>query len=118
MTKQQIAAMAAANYYDVLAVVVEMLRQYAVTLGLLAPGFIEQIAVRNGVDVTVTGTPIYRAMVKRRRNIFNSPKALGEAIQEALDATTYRWGLNRLFLLRVDQLPGGYVGLTLAIGGQ
>ena len=71
----------------------------------------------NGVDVTGNGLPLFRAVVKRRGNVFNSPLAFGQAVQEALDVTTYRYCLERLRLLRVDQLPGGYIGLTLTVGG-
>lgn len=42
--------------------------------------------------------------------------AFGRAVQEALDETTYANCLDRLRLLRVDQLPGGFVGLTMTLG--
>ena len=114
---QQMLAMAAVGYPDVLSVLVEMLRQNATALGLMAPGLPEQLAICNGVDVTGNGLPLFRAVVKRRGNVFNSPLAFGQAVQEALDVTTYRYCLERLRLLRVDQLPGGYIGLTLTVGG-
>lgn len=113
---QQILMMAAAGYPDVLAVLVEMLRKYAATLGLMAPGIPEQLAIDNGVGVTANGVPLYYAVVKRHGDMFRSPMAFGRAVQEALDATTYANCLDRLRLLRVDQLPGGYVGLTLTVG--
>ena len=113
---QQILAMAAAAYPDVLAVVAEMLRKYAATLGLMAPGIPEQLAICNGVDVTANGLPLFRAVVKRRGDMFRSPMAFGRAVQDALDETTYANCLDRLRLLRVDQLPGGFVGLTMTLG--
>ena len=120
MNKQhlnQLLMMAAAGYPDVLAVLVEMLRKYAATLGLMVPGIPEQLAIDNGVGVTANGIPVYYAVAKRHGDVFHSPMAFGRAVQEALDATTYANCLDRLRLLRVDQLPGGYVGLTLTIGG-
>lgn len=113
---QQILMMAAAGYPDVLAVLVEMLRKYAAALGLMAPGIPDQLAVSNGVDVTANGLPLYYAVVKRHGDMFRSPMAFGRAVQEALDETTYANCLQRLVLLRVDQLPGGFVGLTLTLG--
>lgn len=115
----QLLMMAAAGYFDVLSVLAEMLRQNAAALGLMAPGLPEQLALDNGngVDVTASGLPLFRAVVIRRGNVFNSPLAFGQAVQEALDATTYRYCLERLRLLRVDNLPGGYVGLTLTVEG-
>lgn len=116
---QQILMMAAAGYPDVLSVLAETLRQNAAALGLMAPGFPEQLALNNGngVEVTGNGLPLFRAVVKRRGNVFHSPLAFGQAVQEALDATTYRYCLDRLRLLRVDQLPDGYIGLTLTVEG-
>lgn len=113
----QLLMMAAAGYPDVLSVLAEMLRQNAAALGLMAPGLPEQLAICNGVDVTASGLPLFRAVVIRRGNVFNSPLAFGQAVQEALDATTYRYCLEHLRLLRVDNLPGGYVGLTLTVEG-
>lgn len=120
MNKQhlnQLLMMAAAGYPDVLAVLVEMLHKYGPTLGLMVPGIPEQLAIDNGVGVTTNGIPIYQAVVKRRGDVFRSPMAFGQAVQEALDATCYQNCLPRLVLVRVDQLPGGYVGLTLTVGG-
>lgn len=120
MNKQhlnQLLMMAAAGYPDVLAVLVEMLRKYAAALGLMVPGIPEQLAIGNGIDVTANGVPLFRAAVKRRREVFRSPRAFGQAVQEALDLTVYENCLPRLVLVRVDQLPGGYVGLTLTVGG-
>lgn len=114
---QQILMMAAAGYPDVLAVLVEMLRRNAANLGLMAPGIPDQLAVSNGVDVTANGLPLYYAVVKRRGDMFRSPMAFGRAVQDALDETTYANCLDRLRLLRVDQLPGGFVGLTLTVEG-
>lgn len=113
---QQILMMAAACYPDVLAVLVEMLRHNAANLGLMAPGIPEQLAICNGVDVTANGLPLFRAVVKRRGDVFGSPMAFGRAVQDALDETTYHYCLDRLRLLRVDQLPGGFVGLTMTLG--
>lgn len=90
---QQILAMAAAGYPDVLAVVAEMLRKYAATLGLMVPGIPDQLG-----------------------DMFRSPMAFGKAIQEAIDATCYANCVPPLVLLRVQQLPGGFVGLTLTLG--
>ena len=113
---RNILMMAAAYYPDVLAVLVEMLRHNAANLGLMAPGIPEQLAICNGVDVTANGLPLFRAVVKRRGDVFGSPMAFGRAVQDALDETTYHYCLDRLRLLRVDQLPGGFVGLTLTLG--
>ena len=113
---RNILMMAAAYYPDVLAVLVEMLRHNADALGLMAPGIPEQLAICNGVDVTANGLPLFRAVVKRRGDVFRSPMAFGRAVQEALDETTYANCLDRLRLLRVDQLPGGFVGLTMTLG--
>lgn len=116
---RQFLAMAIAGYYDALAVLAEMLRQHAAALDLMAPGLPEQLALANGngVDITADGFPIYRAVVKRLGNAFRSPLVFGQAIQTALDRTCYAACSDRLVLLRVDQLPGGYVGLTLTVGG-
>ena len=108
--------MAMALYYDVLDVVAEMLRKYAPALGLMTPGLPEQLAVPNGVAITDSGVPLYYVAVKRRNEQFRSPMAFGRAVQEALDETTYANCLDRLRLLRVDQLPGGFVGLTMTLG--
>ena len=113
---RNILMMAAAYYPDVLAVLVEMLRRNAANLGLMAPGIPDQLAVSNGVDVTANGLPLYYAVVKRRGDMFRSPMACGRAVQDALDETTYANCLDRLRLLRVDQLPGGFVGLTMTLG--
>ena len=113
---RNILMMAAAYYPDVLAVLVEMLRRNAANLGLMAPGIPDQLAVSNGVDVTANGLPLYYAVVKRRGDMFRSPMAFGRAVQDALDETTYANCLDRLRLLRVDQLPGGFVGLTMTLG--
>ena len=113
---RNILMMAAAYYPDVLAVLVEMLRHNADALGLMAPGIPEQLAICNGVDVTANGLPLFRAVVKRRGDVFDSPIAFGRAVQDALDKTTYHYCLDRLRLLRVDQLPGGFVGLTMTLG--
>ena len=86
---RNILMMAAAYYPDVLAVLVEMLRRNAANLGLMAPGIPDQLAVSNGVDVTANGLPLYYAVVKRRGDMFRSPMAFGQAVQEALDATCY-----------------------------
>ena len=109
--------MAAACYPDVLAILVEMLRHNAANLGLMAPGIPEQLAICNSVDVTANGLPLFRAVVKRRGDVFGSPMAFGKAIQEAIDATCYANCVQQLVLLRVDNLPGGYVGLTLTVEG-
>lgn len=114
---QQILAMAAAGYYDVLCVLLEMLHRFGTTLGLMVPGFAEQLAINNGVSVTANGVPLFYAVVRHCGASNLSPMAFGKAVQEALDATCYANCCNRLRLLRVDQLPGGCVGLTLTIGG-
>ena len=113
---QKILLMAAEGYPDVLAVVAEMLRKYAATLGLMVPGIPDQLAVGNGVDVTANGLPLYYAVAKRHGDMFRSPMAFGKAIQEAIDATCYANCVPPLVLLRVQQLPGGFVGLTLTLG--
>ena len=105
--------MAMALYYDVLDVVAEMLRKYAPALGLMTPGLPEQLAVPNGVAITDSGVPLYYVAVKRRNEQFRSPMAFGRAVQEALEATCYANCCPPLVLLRVEQLPGGFVGLTL-----
>lgn len=105
--------MAIAIYYDVLDIVAEMLRKYAAALGLMTPGLPEQLAVPNGVDVTANGVPLYYVAVKRRNEQFRSPMAFGRAVQEALEATCYANCVPPLVLLRVEQLPGGFIGLTL-----
>lgn len=109
--------MAIALYPDILALVASMLQQYAAALGLMAPGLPEQLAVPNGVGVTANGVPLYYVAVKRRNEQFRSPLAFGRAVQEALEATCYASCLPPLVLLRVEQLPGGFVGLTLSVGG-
>jgi len=116
---QQILAMAAAGYYDVLTVLAEMLHREGAALGLMAPGLPEQLGLYNGsgVDVTRDGVPLYRAVVRRRGDVFRSPMAFGQAVQAALDEICYANCMTRLRLLRVDTLPGGYVGLTLSVEG-
>ncbi|NBI10129.1 hypothetical protein D1641_08870 [Colidextribacter sp. OB.20] len=109
--------MAIAFYPDVLALVASMLQQHAAALGLMTPGLPEQLAVPNGVDVTANGVPLYYVAVKRRNEQFRSQMAFGKAIQEAIDATCYANCVPPLVLLRVEQLLGGYIGLTLTIGG-
>ena len=110
---QQIQAL----YFDILCALLEMLRKYAAPLGLMVPGIPEQLAIENGIDVTANGVPLFRAAVKRRREVFRSPRAFGQAVQEALDMIAYENCFPRLVLVRVDQLPGGYVGLTLTVEG-
>lgn len=112
----QLLMIAVANYYNVLAMLAEVLHKYGNVLALMAPGLPEQLASNNGVDITADGFPIYQAVVKRYGNAFRSPMTFGQAIQEALDRTCYAACSDRLVLLRVDQLPGGYVNLTLTIG--
>ena len=105
--------MAIAFYPDVLALVASMLQQHAAALGLMTPGLPEQLAVPNGVAITDSGVPLYYVAVKRRNEQFRSPMAFGRAVQEALEATCYANCVPPLVLLRVEQLPGGFVGLTL-----
>ena len=113
----QLLAMAMAGYYDVLVVLMEALRRNTDTLGLMVPGLVDQLAVNNGVAVTADGVPLFRAVaMKRRGDVFRSPMEFGQALQGALDAVCYANCLNRLRLVRVDQLPGNYVGLTLTWG--
>lgn len=114
---QQILAMAAAGYYDVLCVLFEMLHRFGTTLGLMVPGFAEQLAINNGVGVTANGVPLFYVIVRRCGASNLSPMAFGKAIQEALDTTCYANCCDRLRLLRVDQLANGYVGLTLTVEG-
>lgn len=104
-------------YYNALYMLYEMLHKFGPALGLMVPGIPEQLAINNGVDVTVNGVPLFRAVVKRRGESNLFPMAFGKAVQGALDETTYHYCLDRLRLLRVDQLPGGYVGLTLTVEG-
>lgn len=70
MSKQllnQLLMMAAAGYYDILAVLAEMLRKYGPTLGLMVPGIPEQLAIDNGVGVTANGIPVYYAVMNQRQ---------------------------------------------------
>jgi len=116
---QQILSAAVAGYYDILAALLEMLRQNGAALGLMIPGLPEQLGLYNGngVDVTRDGVPLYRAVVRRRGDVFRSPMAFGQAVQAALDETCYANCMTRLRLLRVDTLPGDCVGLTLTWEG-
>ena len=120
MNKQhlnQLLMMAAAGYPDVLAVLVEMLRKYAAALGLMTPGLPEQLALDNGVGVTNSGVPVFGVVVKRRQtSTFSSQLAFGRAVQETLNEVAYSNCTAPLYLLRVQQLPGGFVGLTLTLG--
>ena len=68
------------------------------------------------VTAGAASSALYYAVVKRRGDMFRSPMAFGRAVQDALDETTYANCLDRLRLLRVDQLPGGFVGLTMTLG--
>lgn len=117
LTIQQRLMMAAAMYPGVLATLAETLRQNAAALGLMAPGLPEQLALDNGngVDVTANGLPLFRAVVRRRGESNLSPMAFGRAMQESLDAICYQYCVNSLVLLRVNQLPNGYIGLTLTV---
>lgn len=105
-------------YYDVLSVLAETLHQNAATLGLMAPGFPEQLGIDNGVGVTANGLPLFRAVVPRRnsRGGVQSIRMLRAAIQDSVDVTCFGFGLNRLCVLEARYLPGGYLGLTLTWG--
>lgn len=113
---QQIFINALMAYPDVLSVLAETLRQNAASLGLLAPGFPEQLGIDNGVGVTANGQPLFYTVVPRRNRSI-SIRGMCVALQEALDETCYSFGLGWLYVLRVQVLPGGYIGLTLTIGG-
>ena len=109
--------MAAAIYPEVLALVASMLQQHAAALGLMTPGLPEQLALDNGVGVTNSGVPVFGVVVKRRQtSTFSSQLAFGRAVQEALNEVAYSNCTAPLYLLRVQQLPGGFVGLTLTLG--
>lgn len=113
---QQILAAAMEVYLDVLSVLAETLRQNTAALGLLAPGHPAQLALNNGNGVTVTsnGWPIFRAVAMRRNR--SSIRGMCSELQGALDAMCYGAGLDRLYVLWVQMLPGGYVGITLTWG--
>lgn len=111
---QQILAMAAAGYYDVLCVLFEMLHRFGTTLGLMVPGFAEQLAINNGVGVTANGQPIYCAVVLRRNGReVQSIRALRAAVQDALDEVCYGFCIPRLCVVSARYLPDGFVGLVL-----
>ena len=113
----QILMMAAAEYYDVLSVLAEMLHQHAAALGLMAPGFPQQLGINNGVDVTANGQPIYYAVVPcRNSREVRSIRVLRAELQDALDEVCYGADFGRLYVLSARYLPGGYVGLTLTWG--
>lgn len=110
--------MAAAIYPDILAIVTELLHRYAAALGLMVPGVPEQLALDNGVGVTNSGVPVFGVVVKRRQtSSFSSQLAFGRAVQEALNEVAYSTCSVPLYLLSVKPLPGGFVGLTLTVGG-
>lgn len=115
--RNQILLAAIAIYYNVLAMLFEMMRHNAAALGLMAPGIPDQLAVYNGVGVTENGVPFFLAAVKRRGNVFHSQMEFGRAVQEALDVTCYANCAERLVLQHVDPLPNGYIGLTLTVEG-
>lgn len=112
---RQIFSIAAAGYYDVLFFLAATLHRYGPALGLMIPGFPEQLGINSGIDVTDNGVPLYYAVVKRCGETNRPPMAFGKALQEALDATSYQNCVNRIVLLQVKPLPGGYVGLTLTV---
>ena len=104
------------DYFGVAAITAEAISKNP-DLGLLKPGTPDQLTVNNGVAVTVDGVPLFRAVAKKRRgDMFRSPMEFGQALQGALDAVCYANCLNRLRLVRVNQLPGNYVGLILTWG--
>lgn len=103
-------------YLNFLSVIANMLRQSGTRLGLMAPGYPEQLALNNGkdVDVAPNGIPIvYRAVVRRRSNVFRSQREFGIELQAALDETCYQACLTRLLLVGVTDLPGNRVGLEV-----
>lgn len=102
-------------YWDILIAVAGAISQNAAALGLMVPGCPEQIGLPNGV-VVANGIPYFRAVVLRRNGDTKSRLELGKAIQDALDQYCYGNFCDRLYLLRVEQLPGNYVGLTLTWG--
>ena len=109
---QQIFINAVTAYPDVLSILAETLRQHAAALGLLAPGFPQQLGIDNGVGVTANGQPLFYAVVPRRSRSI-SIRGMCVALQEALDETCYSSGLGWLYVLQIQVLSGGYVGLTL-----
>lgn len=113
----QILMMAAAGYYDVLSVLAEMLHQHAAALGLMAPGFPQQLGIDNGVAVTANGQPVYYAVVPRRNSRqVQSIRVLRADLQDALDVVCYESCISRLYVASARYLPGGYLGLTLTWG--
>lgn len=112
---RQIFNQATADYFDVAYVSAETIHSNP-GLGLLAPGTAEQLMLNNGVSVTADGIPLFRLVARRADDENRSPMAFGRAIQAALDKTCYGYCCTRLSLLRVEQLPGNFVGLTLTWG--
>ena len=107
---------AVSDYFGVAAITADAISKNP-NLGLLTPGTPNQLMVNNGVAVTADGVPVFRAVaIKHRGDIFRSPMEFGQALQGALDAVCYANCLNRLRLVRVNQLPGNYVVLTLTWG--
>lgn len=106
---------ATADYFDVAYATADSISNNG-NLGLLPPGTPEQLMVNNGVGVTADGIPLFRLVARRASNDGLSPMAFGRAVQAALDKTCYGYCCNRLSLLRVDQLPGNFVGMTLTWG--
>lgn len=112
---QQIFNQAIADYFDVAYATAETIRNNP-GLRILTPGTVEQIMLNNGVDVTADGIPRFRLIVRRADDEKRSLMADGRAIQAALDRTCYGYCCNRLSVLRLDQLPGNFLGLTLTWG--
>lgn len=103
-------------YRAILAMVAEMLRQHGAALGLMAPGYLEQLGRDDGVSVAPDGSLSFWAIVRRRSSKFQSPMQFGLAIQDALDQTCYEYWTDRICLKRLYNLPNNRVGLELVIG--
>lgn len=112
---QQICSQATADYFGVATATAETIHKNP-NLGLLPPGAVEQLMLNGGVGVTADGIPLFRLVARRANDDGLSPMVFGHAVQAALDKTCYGYCCNRLSLLRVDQLPGNFVGLTLTWG--
>lgn len=104
-------------YRQILELLLEMLHQHGATLGLMAPGYPEQLGLPNGVGVASDGSPLYWALLRHRSREFRSQMELGLAIQRALDETCYRFCTDyRIRLQRLYNLPNDCLGLELVVG--
>lgn len=103
--------------YSMVADITTITIQKHMSSDLLVPGTFEQIMRAGGVNVTASGTPIFRLVVRRATmNAACISRAWGKAFQTALDRTCYSNGYQRLVLCGVKSLPGGYVELALTWG--